>query len=160
MVSPRPRITHHYNAHVCTPPTSWCLLVFGFLGSRCNSLLSHDLFLSFLFFSRLVLSSILGDYTRVWVFPCPFFRLVLSFHFRSQFSMSRREAVEERNPVYMYPVSFSPPVFPPSRFLVSSPFFICDNSSYPAQPSRWYPYLCTPFAKGPSCPFPFPLGRI
>jgi hypothetical protein len=68
------RTTRHHDTHVCTPSISRCPLVPGILGPRCNSLLSHILsrFLSLFFSPRLVFSSILGDYTRVWVPPVPF----------------------------------------------------------------------------------------
>ena len=75
--APRP---HHYNVHVCTPPISWCHLVLGPPGPRCNFLLSHILSLSFPFL-HLVFSSILGDYTCVWVCLCPFLSVFFPFLF-------------------------------------------------------------------------------
>jgi len=86
-------ITTHMYAHRPSPGVPWFPVSSVLVVTRYCLTLSR---FPFLVFPCLVFSSILGDYTRVWVLPVPCSLFPFSVFL---FSMSRREAVEERNTV-------------------------------------------------------------
>lgn len=109
------------------PLTPWCLLVFGLLGSRCNSLLSHLFSRLPLIFLPLVFYSILGDYTCVLVRPVSILLPCFLWLLFSDPQCLDEKPLKKKYCINVHcipsPSCSSPPSFPP--------FFICDNSSLP-----------------------------
>ena len=91
--APGPHITTHTYAHRPSPGVPWFPVFSVLVVTRYCLTFSR---FPFLVFPCLVFSSILGDYTCVWVLPVPCSLFLFCVFL---FSMSRREAVEERNTV-------------------------------------------------------------
>ena len=108
---------------------------------------------SFLVFSRVVFSSILGDYTRVWVPPVPCSPFPF-FCFPYPQCLDEKPLEKEilyKCTLYPFTLPFFPSLLP--RFL-SLLFLFVITRPYPAQLSRRCSYLCVPSANGsPSCLF-------
>jgi hypothetical protein len=139
-------------AHM-SPSIPWCPLVFGSLGPRCNSLLSHILSLPFPFFVLCCPQS--WVIIRVFGFACV--RSSALFYLSVPVSDSQCFDEKPLKKEILYKCTLYPSALPFPLFLFLPrflPFFLFVITSYPAQLiSRWYPYLCKPFAKGPpSCP--------
>jgi len=150
--APGPHIvTTYMYVHRPSPGVRWSLV------SSVLVVTHYCLILSRLFFPRLVFSSVLGDYTRVWVPPVP----CSSFPFFCfPYPQCPDEKPLEKEILYkctLYPFTLPSPFSPPSLSLFSFLFVI--TRPYPAQLSGRYSYLCVPSANVlPSCPFFHPLG--